>query len=69
MFCVTKAVAYYQYSLCMKNAFRALMLLVWWQERHPACKKIEWHHGVVICLGRGADLPVDAIATPNLSLQ
>jgi len=27
------------------------------QEGHPACKKIEWWGaGMVICLGRGADL-------------
>jgi len=31
--------------------------LVGWQEEHPACKKTEWwDFGVVICLGRGADL-------------
>jgi len=35
----------------------ALMLLVGWQEGHPACKKTEWWGtGVVICLERGADL-------------
>ena len=33
------------------------MLLVGQQEWHPACKKIEWWDaGMVICLGRGADL-------------
>ena len=38
-------------------AFSALMLLVGWQEWHPACKKTEWWGaGVVICLERGADL-------------
>ena len=38
-------------------AFSALMLLVGWQERHPACKKTEWWGaGVVVCLERGADL-------------
>ena len=38
-------------------AFSALMLLVGWQEGHPACKKTEWWGaGVVICLERGADL-------------
>jgi len=31
-------------------------LLVWCQEQHPACKKIEWcGTGVVICLERGAN--------------
>jgi len=34
-----------------------LTLLVGWQEGHLACKKTEWWDiGVVICLGRGADL-------------
>jgi len=38
-------------------AFRALMLLVGWQEGHPACKKTEWWDAsTVICLGWGADL-------------
>ena len=38
-------------------SFSALMLLVGWQEGHPACKKHEWWvAGVVICLDRGADL-------------
>ena len=33
------------------------MLLVGWQEGHPACKKTEWWvAGVVVCLERGADL-------------
>jgi len=35
----------------------ALLLLVWRQEGHPACKKTQWWGaGVVICLERGADL-------------
>jgi len=35
----------------------ALTLLVGQQEGHLACKKTEWWGtGVVICLGRGADL-------------
>jgi len=38
-------------------AFSALTLLVGWQERHPACKKIEWWGaGMVICLELGEDL-------------
>jgi len=38
-------------------AFSALTLLVGRQEGHPACKKTEWWGaGVVVCLGRGADL-------------
>jgi len=40
-------------------AFSALMLLVGWQEGHPACKQLEWWGaGVVICLERDADLHV-----------
>jgi len=39
------------------EAFSALTLLVGQQEGHPACKKLEWwDSGMVICLGRGADL-------------
>ena len=38
-------------------AFSAVTLLVGWQEGHHACKKTEWWVvGMVICLGRGADL-------------
>ena len=55
------------------SAFSALMLLVGWQEGHPACKKTErWGAGVVICLQRRADLhmgPADATATHCLLLQ
>jgi len=33
------------------------MLLVRWQEGHPACKKLEWWGvGMVICLERSAEL-------------
>jgi len=34
------------------------MLLVWWQEGHPTCKKTTewWDAGVVVCRGQGADL-------------
>ena len=45
------------YSMSMVYAFSALMLLVGWQEGHPACKKTEWFGvGGVICLEQGADL-------------
>ena len=37
--------------------FSALTLLVWRQEGHLACKKLEWWGaGMVICLRRDADL-------------
>jgi len=59
------SLTYYQCSIVKsrysqqnyKHAFSALTLLVGWQERHLSHKKIEWWDaGVVICLGRGADL-------------
>jgi len=44
------------YSTCAFT-FSALTLLVGHQEGHPTCKKLDWWvSGVVICLGRGADL-------------
>ena len=43
--------------LYYNSAFSALMLLVGWQEGHPACKKTEWWGaGMVNCLERSADL-------------
>jgi len=44
-------------QLCQKSAaFSALVLLVGWQEGHPACKKTEWWGtGMVICLERGVN--------------
>jgi len=40
-------------------AFSALMLLVGWQEGHPACKKMSGGVlALVICLERGADLHI-----------
>ena len=54
-------------------AFSALMLLVGWQEGHPARKKTErWDAGMVVCLGQGADFAygsADATATHCLLLQ
>ena len=47
----------YLLSTYLLFTLSALMLLVEWQEGHPACKKSEWWGaGVVICLERGADL-------------
>ena len=35
------------------------MLLVGWQEGHPACKNLQWWGtGMVICLERDADLHI-----------
>jgi len=49
--------------------FRALTLLVGWQEGHPACKKTEWWGvGVVICLERGADLRMAQLMPLPLTL-
>ena len=52
------ACLHFSLSVCLPvSAFSALTLLVWRQERHPACKKLEWWGaGVVICLEQGADL-------------
>ena len=46
-------------SIIMALVFSALMLLVRQQEGHLACKKTEWWDagtGIIICLGRGANL-------------
>jgi len=41
----------------INNAFSALMLFIWRQEKHLACKKTEWWDvGMVICLRWDADL-------------
>jgi len=44
------------YRQCFFNS-SALMLLVGWQEEHPACKKLSGGGaGEIVCLWRGADL-------------
>jgi len=46
-------------SFSFTFAFSASMLLVGWQEEHPACKKTGWWGaGMAICLEQGADLHV-----------
>jgi len=46
-----------QLSLFNSYTFRALTLLVGWQEGHLACNKTEWWGGsMVVCLERCADL-------------
>ena len=47
-----------RYYLGEPIAFNALMLLVGWQEGHPACKKQRWNAGMVIYLERGADFHI-----------
>jgi len=43
--------------LLLHFTFSALTLLVGWQKGHLSCKKLEWWDaGMVICLGRSADL-------------
>ena len=51
---------YYRTLNTFLYAFSALMLLIGWQEGHPACKKTFewWGTGMVICLERDADLHV-----------
>jgi len=62
-----------QIGFYLSDLFSALMLLVGWQEGHPACKKTEWWvAGMVISLERDADLHMataDATATHCLLLQ
>ena len=54
----------------VKIALSALMLLVGWQEGHPACKKTEqWGAGMVICLERGADLHMAQMMTLPLTVS
>jgi len=48
-------------------AFSALMLLVGWQEGHPACKKLG--AGVVICLEQGADLHMSQLMPLPLTVS
>ena len=51
------------------TVFSALMLLVGWQEGHPACKKTQrLGAGMVICLKRGADLHMAQLMPLPLSL-
>jgi len=51
-------------------AFSGLMLLVGWQEEHPACKKTEWWGaGVVICLERGAYLHMAQLMSLPLTVS
>jgi len=45
-----------QICIATTDAFSALTLLVWQQEGHPACKKLWWGAGMVICLEQGADM-------------
>jgi len=46
------------------------MLLVGWQEGHLACKKTEWWDaGIVICLGRGADLNIAQLMPLPLTIS
>jgi len=51
-------------------AFSALMLLVGWQEGHTACKKTEWwDHGMLMCLGQGADMHMDQLMPLPLTIS
>ena len=50
---------FYFYAVFIRftgTGISALTLLVRWQEGHPACKKLWWGAGVVMCLEQGADL-------------
>jgi len=52
-----------------KVTFSALMLLIGWQEGHPACKNERWDASMIICLGQSAYGPADATATHYFLLQ
>ena len=45
-------------------AFSILMLLVGWQEGHPACKTEWWGTGMVVCLERGANICIWSTCLP-----
>jgi len=50
--------------------YNAFLLLVWWQEGHPACKKTEWWGtGVVISLGKDADLHMAQLMPLSLAVS
>ena len=52
------------------NAISALTLLVWRQEGHLACKKLElWGTGMVICLERDADLHMAQLMSLPLTVS
>ena len=50
-------------------AFSVLMLLVGWQEGHPAFKNKWWGAGTVICLKRGADLHIAQVMPLPLTIS
>jgi len=45
------------------------MLLVGWQEGHPACKNEWWGAGMVICLEQGADLHITQLMPLPLTIS
>jgi len=46
------------------------MLLVGWQEGHPACKKTDWWSaGMVICLEQDADLRIAQLMPLPLTIS
>ena len=60
----------FTFVLFIFSVFSALTLLVWWQEGHPACKKLSggvlaWLSGARCRLAYG---PADFIATQSLAL-
>ena len=65
------ACLHFSLSVCLRvSAFSALTLLVWRQEGHPACKKLEWWGaGVVICLEQGADLHMSQLMPLPLTVS
>jgi len=55
-FCVTAVVCPFAVSSADHHWFSALMLLVGWQERHPACKKLSYE--VLECLSVWSEVQI-----------
>jgi len=56
-------------GVCVCGTFRALTLLVQWQEGHLACKKLSGGVLAWLCVWLSAYGPADATATHCLLLQ
>jgi len=51
------------------EAFNALTLFVWWQEEHPACKKLSGGMLAWLCLDEGADLHITQLMLLPLTIS
>jgi len=55
-FILFPAACFVQFLICKHLELQCYDAVGWRQEGLPACKTEWWDAGVVICLGRGADL-------------